>query len=128
MTTLPLQILKMAFNLQTFFMMLFVKFQPVKKFFLDFLSSSTIHGFNHIAAPKRHIIERLIWISLVAMGLYATAILSGLTLTRYFENPTVISMERDRFSWNTSFPSATICPTTKLEEEVLHVIILYPKY
>ncbi|KAG5898771.1 hypothetical protein JTB14_010981 [Gonioctena quinquepunctata] len=33
---------------------------------------------------------------------------------RYRENPTVISMERDRFSWNTSFPSATICPMLKI--------------
>lgn len=32
---------------------------------------------------------------------------------RYIDNPTVISIEHDYFSWNTSFPSATICPINK---------------
>lgn len=32
---------------------------------------------------------------------------------RYVDTPTVISMERDYFSWNTTFPTATICPHNK---------------
>lgn len=38
---------------------------------------------------------------------------------RYQENPTVISIERDRYSWNTSFPAATICPTYKMNSELV---------
>lgn len=95
------------------------------KFFvyLNFLHSilhlSTIHGFNHLADRKRHILEVLLWGTLVGMAIYGAYILSGLTLERYQQNPTVISMERDKFSWNTSFPSATICPTYKVNEKAL---------
>lgn len=38
------------------------------------------------------------------------------TIERYNENPTVISMDRNMFFWNTSFPSLTICPHKKLNE------------
>ncbi|CAG9829278.1 unnamed protein product [Diabrotica balteata] len=38
---------------------------------------------------------------------------------KYRENPTVISMERDRFSWNTSFPPVTICAVKKYDPIVL---------
>lgn len=84
-----------------------------------FLSKSSIHGFTHIAATKRHPVEILIWWLLVAAAVYGAFILSSLTLTRYIENPTVISMERDRFEWNTTFPAATICPTIKINEALL---------
>ncbi|XP_017786457.1 PREDICTED: pickpocket protein 28-like [Nicrophorus vespilloides] len=92
-------------------------------FILAFLSISTIHGFNHLAAIKRHPLEIILWAFFVAVGMYGASILSGLTLVRYQENPTVISMERDRFSWNTSFPSATICPTSKLNQALLEVYL-----
>lgn len=90
-----------------------------KNFLRTFLSISTIDGFNHLSERRRHPIEHLIWLIFILMAFYYSATLSNLTLTRYQNNPTVISMERDRFSWNTSFPTATICPTTKLEESLL---------
>lgn len=89
------------------------------QFVKAFLSVSNIHGFTHLSERKRHFIERLIWLLLICAAITGTIILSRLTLERYYENPTVISMERDRFSWNTSFPAATICPTFKLNETLL---------
>lgn len=29
-----------------------------QKYYIDFASSSSIHGFNHMTAPGRHLIER----------------------------------------------------------------------
>ncbi|GJQ80381.1 hypothetical protein Trydic_g12243 [Trypoxylus dichotomus] len=52
-------------------------------------------------------------------GIYGTLLLSASTLLRYQENPTVISMERNRFAWNTSFPGVTICPDSKMSEVLL---------
>lgn len=92
-------------------------------FIKAFLSVSNIHGFNHLSEGKQHIIERLVWLLLICAAITGTIILSRLTLERYYENPTVISMERDRFSWNTSFPAATICPTHKLDETLLEEFI-----
>lgn len=62
---------------------------------------------------------RIIWLFIVGMALFGVVYLSLGTWQRYQINPTVISMERDRFGWNTSFPAATICPTIKINEEKL---------
>ncbi|KAF2894805.1 hypothetical protein ILUMI_11368 [Ignelater luminosus] len=91
----------------------------LSSFITLFLSLSTIHGFAHIIAEKRHPVEILIWLSLMGTGIYGACILSSATWTRYQENPTVVSMERDRFAWNTSFPAATICPSFKINDKVL---------
>lgn len=96
------------------------KLQLFSDFFRLFLTVSTIHGFNHLADTKKHPIEIILWASLVGVAVYGATVLSSLTLTRYQENPTVISMERDRFSWNTSFPGATICPSFKINEGLLN--------
>lgn len=84
------------------------------------ISISTIHGFNHITKKGYHPIERLIWITLVICAVCTVASVSNVFLERYRENPTVISMERDRYSWNTSFPGATICPLKKVDERYLN--------
>lgn len=59
--------------------------------------------------------------ALIASAIYGAVVLSTLTLHRYIENPTVISMERDRFFWNTTFPAATVCPTYKINNELLEL-------
>ncbi|XP_031349918.1 pickpocket protein 11-like isoform X2 [Photinus pyralis] len=88
-----------------------------------FLSVSTIHGFVHVTAEKRHPSEAIIWLALIGTGVFGASILSSATWKRYQENPTVISMERDRFTWNTSFPAATICPTSKVHEDLLKGVL-----
>lgn len=90
-----------------------------------FLSTSNIHGFNHLAEKRRHPIEIIIWFVLICSAVFGAAILSKMTLQRYQENPTVISMERDRFAWNTTFPAATLCPYLKLDESVLEQYLTY---
>ncbi|CAK1598371.1 unnamed protein product [Parnassius mnemosyne] len=45
--------------------------------------------------------------------------LSQATWIRYQYSPTVVSMERDMFAWNTSFPCITICPDKKLDRAKL---------
>lgn len=80
---------------------------------------SNIHGCNHIAESHRHSTEVLLWLCLIGGSVYGALLLSSSTLLRYQENPTVISMERNRFAWNTSFPCATICPDAKISEVLL---------
>lgn len=94
-------------------------FKVVRDFLVMVVSLSTIHGFNHITKKGYHPIERLLWFSLVALATYEVVKVSQIFLDRYRKNPTVISMERDRFSFNTSFPSITICPQRKVDEKYL---------
>ncbi|EFA12114.2 Pickpocket protein 11-like Protein [Tribolium castaneum] len=93
------------------------------EFIKMFFAQSSIHGFPHMSARKRHPIELIIWIVIVGAAIYGAVVLSSITLRRYTENPTVISMERDRFSWNTTFPAATICPTYKINEPLLELYV-----
>lgn len=99
-------------------------YEMLKSFFKCFLKTSSIHGLNHLAHQKhRHPLETFIWCVFVAASVCAVSKLSGLALRRYTENPTVISIERDRFFWNTSFPTATICPINKLNQTRLDEFI-----
>lgn len=88
-------------------------------FLVMVISISTIHGFNHITRKGYHPVERFIWFVLVSCAVYEVVDVSKVFLDRYRENPTVISMERDRYSWNTSFPAATVCPHIKVDQQLL---------
>ncbi|KAI5633480.1 amiloride-sensitive sodium channel domain-containing protein [Phthorimaea operculella] len=84
-----------------------------------FLETSSIHGLNHLVAAGRHLLEILLWLTMVILGVYGSITLSKTTWTRYQSSPTVVSMDRDMFAWNTTFPCVTICPVTKLDPQKL---------
>lgn len=91
-----------------------------KSFLNTYLTTSTVHGLNHLAQHKhRHPAETFTWLFFVVVSVHAVSILSSVALRRYTETPTVISIERDRFSWNTSFPTATVCPINKINQSRL---------
>lgn len=88
-------------------------------FLVTILSISTIHGLNHIIKKGYHPVERFIWLILVSVSAYAVFSVSKISLDRYKENPTVISVERNSHSSNISSPTVTICPHKKVDEVVL---------
>lgn len=98
---------------------------PFVQFIANFFSSSSIHGFNHLTTKRRHPIEIILWLLLISIAVSGVVHISKITLDRYRTNPTVISMERDRFAWNTTFPAATICPYAKFDEDILEEYIKY---
>ena len=59
----------------------------------------------------------LFWLVLVCLGILGAVELSLFNWRRYQDNPTVISLERDYKTWNTSFPSVTICPDVKYDTQ-----------
>ena len=73
----------------------------------DFLSSSTIHGLNHLTGTK-HGIARAVWLVLVLFHLvYLTYYLSG-NVKKLMAYDTVVST-RLQHSKTLSFPAITIC-------------------
>ncbi|XP_049782288.1 uncharacterized protein LOC126183980 [Schistocerca cancellata] len=84
--------------------------KPVLDYFFLFMETSSIHGFNHLTSRKRTPAEYILWLTAICVGVVGCVLLSTTTWRRYQENPTVISMERDYQEWNTSFPTATLCP------------------
>lgn len=66
-----------------------------------------------------YLICSVLWIGVVGLALWGAVYLSMITWDRYQDSPTVVSMDRDMFSWNTTFPCVTVCPHTKLDEKKL---------
>ncbi|KAI8423922.1 hypothetical protein MSG28_002595, partial [Choristoneura fumiferana] len=88
-----------------------------------FLETSSIHGLNHLVATGRHVFEILLWLTMVILSVFGSVYLSQTTWFRYQSSPTVVSMDRDMFAWNTTFPCVTICPHTRFDEKKLDVFV-----
>lgn len=63
---------------------------------------------------------RLLWITCICIAIFATASLTKRTWRRFQTSPTVISMDRNKFVWNTSFPSLTVCPHKRIDDVKLN--------
>ncbi|XP_041970670.1 sodium channel protein Nach-like [Aricia agestis] len=98
-------------------------FKRAKDYFVLFLETSSIHGLNHLVAVGRHPFEVLLWLVTVAVSLFGTIYLSRATWIRYQNSPTVISMDRDMFAWNTSFPAVTLCLDMKVDSDKLNQML-----
>lgn len=79
--------------------------QEVGKTIVETFSEISVHGFVFLVKRGTSLVERLIWLVCICIGVYGIIQLGGDTWNRYQTNPTVISMDRNKFSWNTSFPS-----------------------
>lgn len=88
-----------------------------KNFLYEFLSQSSIHGFSYIGNSFLHIIERLLWLTLIVAALFFCVEFTLESWKRYLYHSTVVSIERDHYYWNTSLPALTICPTKRLSVE-----------
>jgi Amiloride-sensitive sodium channel len=80
-------------------------FNGILKTIVDAFHEISVHGFIFTVKRGTHVIERLVWLVCISVGIYGIVKLGLDTWERYQTNPTVISMDRNKFAWNTSFPS-----------------------
>lgn len=85
-----------------------------KDFVKNFLNHSVIHGFAYLGNNFFHFLEKLFWLGLIISAIYFTIDFSLESWDRYLHKSTVVSIERDYYYWNTSLPSLTVCPMTRL--------------
>ncbi|XP_030020108.2 sodium channel protein Nach [Manduca sexta] len=87
------------------------------------LKDCTTHGLPYIVNQEIHWFERLFW---AASFVSATAIIYVLLSSqyiRYMEAPIVMSVEKDYFNWNISFPAIILCPLDKIDNDSLAVFL-----
>lgn len=60
---------------------------------------------------------RLLWVLIVAFALLAAISLTLSSLNRYFDNPTVVSLEKDYRNWMNPFPAVTGCFVNRTNAE-----------
>ncbi|KAJ0169840.1 hypothetical protein K1T71_014446 [Dendrolimus kikuchii] len=89
----------------------------------EFCSETGIHGFNHIAKPRLHWIERLLWIGLVSLAAWCTFDICRGQWVRYNESPTVVTLEKDFRSWEYCLPGVTACYLERYDQMKLPQVI-----
>ncbi|KAF9416620.1 hypothetical protein HW555_006050 [Spodoptera exigua] len=92
--------------------------KTVTSFSKDFCNETSMHGFIHIAAPRRHWFERLLWIVATALCVWGALDVALGQLQRYNESPTVVTMEKDFRSWEFNLPAQTLCFKADLLKEL----------
>ncbi|XP_023297397.2 sodium channel protein Nach isoform X1 [Lucilia cuprina] len=99
----------------------------VKAFIIEFLQDSSIHGFVYLAKIGLSLIERTLWFAFICVAIFSIISLSRRTWQRFQTSPMVISMDRNKLVWNTSFPSLTVCPHKRIDElKVEEYIMSHP--
>ncbi|XP_017044953.1 sodium channel protein Nach isoform X2 [Drosophila ficusphila] len=100
----------------------------VQAFIIEFLQGSSIHGFIYLAKLGLNFAERMLWFAFICMALFSIISLSTRTWHRFQNSPMVISMDRNKLVWNTSFPSLTVCPHKRIDElKVEEYILAHPE-
>jgi Amiloride-sensitive sodium channel len=83
-------------------------FAQITKTIVDTFHEISVHGFIFLVKRGTNVVERLVWFVCICIGIYGIIKLGSDTWERYQTNPTVISMDRNKFAWNTSFPSCKL--------------------
>ncbi|EAT39390.1 AAEL008809-PA [Aedes aegypti] len=88
----------------------------LQKFIVNLFETTSAHGLRHLVHYGVHTIERLVWISCISIGIFGVVALAQRIWNRYQTSPVVISMDRNMYFWNTSFPSLTVCSHRRIDE------------
>ncbi|CAG9801149.1 unnamed protein product [Chironomus riparius] len=98
--------------------------KQVRRTIVESFHEISVHGFIFLVKRGNNILERLIWLVCIIVGFYGIIELGSDTWHRYQTSPTVITMDRSKFAWNTSFPSRTmnkmtVCSDKKIDDDKL---------
>ncbi|XP_047022424.1 pickpocket protein 28-like isoform X1 [Helicoverpa zea] len=100
-----------------------VVIDKTKNYFKLFLETSSIHGLNHLVSDRRHVLEIFLWFTIIFFSAFGSLYLSQMTWSRYQSSPTVVSMDRDMYAWNTTFPCVTVCPVDYIDKRKLDIYL-----
>ncbi|XP_026469788.1 uncharacterized protein LOC113373725 [Ctenocephalides felis] len=105
--------------IQTFIKKEFVS--NVFNYMVHTLSAISSHGIIHIVKPGRHPSENIIWFITCIFSVWMTMHVAKHFWSRLEERPTITSVERDRFEWNTTFPTITLCPHWNVNQTAMEI-------
>ncbi|XP_063978931.1 uncharacterized protein LOC135163427 isoform X2 [Diachasmimorpha longicaudata] len=88
-----------------------------KAFFIDYASSASFHGFNHLAAPRRHLFERIGTVVIIMMSFLALVLLSLHFWDEYQNYAIVIVLNHGFHNYKIVQPAIIVCTTNGVDEE-----------
>lgn len=89
------------------------------KYIIKYVSQSSTHCWRYLVDRKLSIYERVLWIFFIIAAIFGVVVINYATLLKYTESPIVISIDKDHYYWNTTFPSITVCPLSKINKSLL---------
>ncbi|XP_037902541.1 sodium channel protein Nach-like [Hermetia illucens] len=95
-------------------------FKFLLKFFYKVVKVSSMHGAYHVSQIRRHPCEVIVWCALVFIAAACSCTIIFMFWGRYYQRPTVMSIERDYMNWNISFPPVTLCGIEKINKSALY--------
>ncbi|XP_049883335.1 pickpocket protein 28-like isoform X2 [Pectinophora gossypiella] len=99
-------------------------YRPIMKICRDFCLETSMHGFNHIAARRRHWLERVLWAVVTAAAIWGAVDISLGQWQRYNDNPTVVTLEKDFRTWRFSYPGITACNQNRVKPTAVPEVIM----
>ncbi|XP_025406783.1 pickpocket protein 28-like [Sipha flava] len=97
--------------------------KPSLLYLKEFSETTTLHGIRHIGLSNRHLIEVIVWVLCEVIAIYGAYNLIRNSWTRYNENPTVITVQKDYRYWYLQFPSATFCYVDPVDTNLAKIYI-----
>lgn len=94
MTKLP----SIKFSFSKIFKLFFEKLDQVNKVVAELNKRGKLHGIDQIVNKNYHPLERLLWLTLVIAAFFGVFYIGYNQMERFSANPTVISLERGKFS------------------------------
>ncbi|XP_028981930.1 uncharacterized protein LOC114841200 [Diachasma alloeum] len=88
-----------------------------KAFFIEYASSASFHGLNHLAAPRRHLFERIGTVVIIIMSLVALVLLSLHFWEEYQNYPIVIILNHGFHNYKIVQPAIVVCTKSGVDEE-----------
>lgn len=95
--------------------------RKIKSFIVNLFETTSVHGLRHLVTSGIHLAERVVWLIFISLAFYGTALLARRIWVRYQTSPVVMSMDRNMFFWNTSFPSVTVCNHKRIEPKLVDI-------
>ncbi|KYB27274.1 sodium channel protein Nach [Tribolium castaneum] len=81
----------------------------------QFCLNTALHGYRFIVLPKRILLERVFWTTIVTISLISAVVLLLLAWINFQENPTLLVTDSTHYPiWNYPFPAVTICSFNKI--------------
>ncbi|CRL07283.1 CLUMA_CG020262, isoform A [Clunio marinus] len=99
--------------------------QENQNFLVAYLKASSFHGVRHLTNFRRnHPFETGFWSLAILTFAVWSAVNASLLWTRYFTNPTVITIDREYLNRNITFPPMTLCLYEKLNESAMNEFLI----
>ncbi|KAJ3654362.1 hypothetical protein Zmor_013554 [Zophobas morio] len=85
-------------------------FKQIRRWYSQFMNSSTIHGLKYLVDNEKSVIEKIWWICILLLSTYTCAVLIKLTWQKWEENPVITAFRQNLVPlWDIPFPAVTVC-------------------